>query len=316
MNRLNRIAAILIQLQSKKVVKGQEIADRFSISLRTAYRDIKTLEEAGVPIVSEAGTGYSIMEGYRLPPIMFTREEAQAFLTAEKLVEKFTDASTFAIYQSALYKIKSVLKSDEKEHLDNMYNHIEVLKNPYLPENKTSQNHIQIVLNSVSKKVVVLIDYLANHNQQKTKRQVEPLGITYITNAWYLMAFCLLRKDYRTFRLDRIEKIVQTNTAFQTQHPPLKTYLKVITQENRTLHKVVMLIDKSAIQYIGEQKFYHGFISEKEVKNKIEMTFLCPSIEGFARWFMMLGDHAEIVSPPNLKRRIKELATVIYNKTK
>ncbi|MGZ4048643.1 MAG: helix-turn-helix transcriptional regulator, partial [Bacteroidia bacterium] len=67
MNRIDRISAILIQLQSKKIVKGQDIADRFSISLRTVYRDIRTLEEAGVPIVSEAGTGYSLMEGYRLP---------------------------------------------------------------------------------------------------------------------------------------------------------------------------------------------------------------------------------------------------------
>ncbi|MGL4599624.1 MAG: helix-turn-helix transcriptional regulator, partial [Bacteroidia bacterium] len=73
MNRIERISAILIQLQSKKIVKGQDIANRFSISLRTVYRDIKVLEESGVPIISEAGIGYSLMDGYRLPPITFTR---------------------------------------------------------------------------------------------------------------------------------------------------------------------------------------------------------------------------------------------------
>src|SRR5664279_5689637 len=94
MNRIDRVTAILIQLQSKRVVKAQEIADRFNISLRTVYRDVKTLDEAGLPVIGEAGVGYSIMEGYRLPPVMFTREEATAFLTAEKLVEKLTDVST------------------------------------------------------------------------------------------------------------------------------------------------------------------------------------------------------------------------------
>src|ERR1700744_5111837 len=104
MNRIDRISAILIQLQSRRVVKAIDIAERFAISLRTVYRDVKTLEEAGVPILGEAGVGYSIMDGYRLPPVMFTMEEATAFLTAEKLIEKLTDATTESSYKSAMHK--------------------------------------------------------------------------------------------------------------------------------------------------------------------------------------------------------------------
>src|SRR6476660_10142584 len=105
MNRIDRVTAILIQLQSKKIVKAQDIAERFNISLRTVYRDIKTLEESGVPVIGEAGIGYSIMDGYRLPPVMFTKEEATAFLTAEKLIEKLTDPSSDENYKSAMFKI-------------------------------------------------------------------------------------------------------------------------------------------------------------------------------------------------------------------
>ena len=97
MKRFNRVIAILIQLQSRKIVKAKDIADRFKISIRTVYRDIQTLEEAGVPIASESGIGYSLMEGYRLPPVMFTNTEAIAFITAEKLIEKFTDKSMMLI---------------------------------------------------------------------------------------------------------------------------------------------------------------------------------------------------------------------------
>ncbi|MGZ4000778.1 MAG: helix-turn-helix transcriptional regulator, partial [Mucilaginibacter sp.] len=119
MNRIDRISAILIQLQSRRVVKASDIAERFNISLRTVYRDIRTLEEAGIPLIGEAGVGYSIMDGYRLPPVMFTREEATAFLTAEKLMEKLTDPSSDENYKSAMYKIRSVLRMAEKDYLDN-----------------------------------------------------------------------------------------------------------------------------------------------------------------------------------------------------
>src|ERR1700712_4761526 len=151
MNRIDRISAILIQLQSRRVVKAGDIADRFNISLRTVYRDIKTLEQAGIPLIGEAGVGYSIMDGYRLPPVMFTREEATAFLTAEKFVEKLTDASTVATYQSAMYKIKAILKTTEKDLLEDMDANIAVFKSFSQP-NVAGNDYIQIILNGIAQK--------------------------------------------------------------------------------------------------------------------------------------------------------------------
>lgn len=316
MNRIERISAILIQLQSKKIVKGQDIAERFSISLRTAYRDIKTLEESGVPILSEAGVGYSLMEGYRLPPIMFTKEEAVAFLTAEKLVEKLTDPSTYQIYRSALFKIKAVLKNDDKEHIENMTNYIEVVKNPYLPQNKNTNDHIQTILNCIVKKNSLTITYFANHDQQKTNRNIEPVGIFLMSDQWYLIAFCLLRNDYRNFRVDRIITSKQTEQTFKKDHPPLKDHLSQITKEKKGVFKVVIRVDNSILKYIGEQKYYNGFISEKNINNKTEMTFLTASDEGFARWYMMFGDHAEILSPVSIKNRVKEITSSLAKNLK
>ncbi len=316
MNRIERISAILIQLQSKKVVKGQDIADRFNISLRTAYRDIKALEEAGVPIISEAGIGYSLVDGYRLPPVMFTKEEAIAFLTAEKLIEKFTDSETFGVFSSALYKIKAVLKTDEKEHIENMDSFIEVVKNPYLPEMPATPNFIQTILNGISQKRVLKLNYFAAHSQETTIRNVEPIGIFLSGSKWHLIGFCLLRKDYRNFRLDRIQTCECIESGFLQKHPPLKTYLKEITRNEKELQTIVIRVNNQIKRFLTEQKYYHGFVSDKTFKEHSELTFICHSLEGFARWFMMYGDKAEIIQPPQLKARVQEICNALQEKIK
>src|SRR6202000_756577 len=168
MNRIDRISAILIQLQSRRVVKAADIAERFNISLRTVHRDVKTLEEAGIPFIGEAGVGYSIMDGYRLPPVMFTREGATAFFTAAKLFEKLTDASTMANHKSAMYKIRAILKTTEKDLLEDMDGNIEVFKrvdNSVLMGN----DYIQVILNSIVQKAILLMEYFAHHSQEHTK---------------------------------------------------------------------------------------------------------------------------------------------------
>lgn len=312
MNRIDRVTAILIQLQSKRIVKAQDIAARFDISLRTVYRDIRTLEEAGIPLVGEAGVGYSIMDGYRLPPVMFTIEEAMAFLTAEKMVEKLTDTSTEESYKSAMYKIKSVLRSAEKDHLEIMDDHIEVLTNQHIPMVRNTSGAIQRILKSIADKKVLKITYFANHNQQKTLREVEPVGVFYSASHWHLIAFCRLRSDYRNFRTDRITEIVSTALPFRKEHPSLKAYLSQVTKE-KELHEVVMHIDPKIRKHFGEQKYYMGFVSEQPVGDHIEMTFLTSSMEGFARWYMMFGDQARIISPEALKVRIREIAGKIMN---
>jgi predicted DNA-binding transcriptional regulator YafY len=302
MNRIDRISAILIQLQSRRVVKAMDIAERFNISLRTVYRDVKTLEEAGIPIIGEAGVGYSIMDGYRLPPVMFTREEATAFLTAEKFVEKLTDASTRASHQSAMYKIRAILKNAEKDLLEDMDDRILVLKTisqANLPDN----NYIQSILNAISQKKVIALEYFAHHSQELTKREIEPVGIFYLESFWHLIGFCRLRNDYRDFRIDRIMKLWLTDKHFDDQHPTLQAYIAQTAKEKK-LERVVIKVDKKVYPNLSHQKYYSGFVSETEADGMVEMTFLTISVEGFARWFMMFGDCAEIIEPDSLRERV------------
>lgn len=315
MNRIDRITAILIQLQSKRIVKAQEIAERFSISLRTVYRDVKTLEEAGIPLSGEAGVGYSIMEGYRLPPVMFSKEEAIAFLTAEKMVEKLTDPSSRKYYQEAMFKIKSVLRYADKDMLEDMSSYIEVVENPYLPAKQNSPIHLQTILKSIADKEILDIGYFANHSQQYNNRDVEPVGIFYQGNYWYMIAYCRLRKDYRNFRTDRISYINQTGRYFQKQHPSLQSFLEKMSEE-KEMFNIVIRVDMQALKYFGDQKYYNGFVSQRETGGKMEMTFVTASLMGFAKFYLLFGEYAEIISPPGLKDLVKKNLEEISKKLK
>ncbi|GGB80743.1 helix-turn-helix transcriptional regulator [Dyadobacter sediminis] len=312
MNRFDRITAILIQLQSRKIVKAQELAERFEISLRTVYRDINSLAEAGVPIMGEAGVGYSIMDGYRLPPVMFTKEEARTFITAEKLMEKFTDFSTQSQYQSAMYKIKAVLRSSEKSMVENLENQIAVRLNSK-PFSTQKSNTLDVLLKSITEKKIARITYTAVNSDEPMERVIEPVGIYHENSYWYTIGYCHLRNDYRNFRSDRILEIELTEKTFENQHAPLKDFL-AHDWETKNLRLIRIKVERRVVPYFQDQKYYYGFVSETVKGNDVEMSFLTASIDGFARWYLMIAPNATILEPESLKEKLRKLITEISQK--
>jgi predicted DNA-binding transcriptional regulator YafY len=308
MNRIDRLHAILTHLQSKKRVTAQEIANRFKISLRTVYRDIKALDESGVPVLGEAGTGYTIMEGYRLPPVMFTQEEATALLVAGKLAENLTDASIRKQFDSALFKIKAVLRGDDKEHLDSLNNHIAVLHS-IKPDESNDHRHLVALQKAIVEKRVLRIDYLAQYEDKKTSRDIEPIGLCFYASHWHLIAYCLLRNDYRDFRVSRIEKLQPTAALFkQKQHRSLQEYINSMSRENGLQH-ISLSFDKRIARFIGEQKYYFGFVREENRSNEVIMHFLTSpeALNGFGRWLLMYTDAVRILTPGPLDAEMKKL---------
>ncbi|XZF14979.1 helix-turn-helix transcriptional regulator [Chitinophagaceae bacterium MMS25-I14] len=304
MNRIDRVTAILIQLQSRKVVKAQDIAERFGISLRTVYRDIATLEEAGIPVIGEAGVGYSIMDGYRLPPVMFTKEEATAFITAEKIIEKFTDGPTTDSFRSAMYKVRAVLRSTEKQLLENIEEHIEVYRR-YAPAGENAApNTLQPVLQSIAEKKVLLIHYTAFNTTEPTVRFIEPVGLVFYSGYWHTIAWCRLRNAYRDFRADRMRRISCTDEPYGQDHPPLKEYIAGMARKEN-LQTVVISILKDRSAHLQEAKYYYGFVSQQECDDHLRMTFLTSSPEHFVRWFITYADEATIIEPESMQETLK-----------
>jgi predicted DNA-binding transcriptional regulator YafY len=306
MNRIDRLTAILLQLQSRTIVPGREIADRFGISLRTVYRDIRALEDAGVPIGSEAGMGYFLAPGYHLPPVMFTNAEARALLMGAKLVEKFSDPAASRDYACALDKIKAVMGDKEKEQMDTLAAHIEVLKASPRPREGFPGDLLPDIQKVLGRRRVIRIEYTSGYRQETTGRDIEPLGLCFYGANWHLLAFCRLRSDYRDFRVDRIRSVHATEAVFDpSRHDTLPDLISRMVHETDVKPACVRFTRK-AVAFMGDQKYYFGLVEEKDVDGRVEMHFLTGSYEYMARWLLGYMEDAEVVSPNGLIEILEE----------
>lgn len=311
MKRIDRLTAILSQLQSKRLIKAREIAGRFQISLRTVYRDIKALEKAGIPILGEAGQGYSLVEGYRLPPVMFTQEEGVALVLAEKMVRNLTDQGSSHHLQSAMIKIKAVVKNQQKDLLENLGHQIQVIPQGKPLNPVHHPNYLNLLLQALVDKLTVNLVYTTFEVEKASKRTVEPVGIFYAFQQWYLIAWCQLRNDYRTFRLDRVNEMKLGDESYNpSSHPTLANYLAQVKQKDHLI-EFVLHVPLENEKYLKTHKYTMGLVQEIQWGNYYEMRFMNSSIEGFIRWLLPVGDKIQLIEPKEAKDFMKNLVETI-----
>jgi predicted DNA-binding transcriptional regulator YafY len=308
MNRIDRLTAILIHLQTKRWVTGPEISDRFGISLRTVYRDLKALDEAGVPIGAEAGKGYFLVDGYHLPPVMFTREEAGALLIAGKLVDKLTDSSVQKQFHLATNKIKAVLPTNEKDVMEGLDSRVEVLFAPVSGRQGYANNYISEIQQALATNKCLKIDYDSFYSQEKTKnRLVDPLGLVYYGNTWHLIGHCKFRNEMRDFRLDRILSLKITDECGSFKKTDgLKKYIERLWIDG-DLKEVCVWFDNSIASSLVSVKYYFGYVDERIDGEGIEMNFAVNDYHYVARWLLSYSDKIKIIKPPELNQIMVDL---------
>ncbi|WP_166332418.1 helix-turn-helix transcriptional regulator [Sphingobacterium chungjuense] len=310
--RFDRILSIYIHLQTKRLVTSSELANRFNVSVRTIYRDVQSLLQAGIPIYGEAGTGYSMMPEFRLPAIPFTREEALSFVAAEKLVSQYTDKQLAHNFTTAISKMKALLRYSEKQHLEEAHTQLLVqgMENVF---NQEVPDGLSVLIESIVSKRCVHIRYQKPANGSPDERIIEPVGVFIEGRFWYVMAYCQLRQDYRQFRLDRIHYIRLTTDSFAKAHQELAFYLAKKNQAPKIA--VIIRVDHAIARYLNWDRVNYGFTHETVLEDAVEMHFQTDNLEEyFARWFLMFADQARVVEPASLRDRIGELIATSQQK--
>ena len=223
MSQLSRLISILTLLKSKRLLTATTLAEKFDVSVRTIYRDIRKLEEAGVPIVTIEGKGYSLMEGYTVAPVQFTEKEANALITAQNLVNQSNDSSFSKDFNDAFTKIKSVFKSYIQEKSERLDNNIFVFGKDFERFQSNALSEIQIAITNLN---FTEIKYQKVNDTAITERTIEPYALYSTENKWILIAWCHLRNSYRAFRIDRIQHYKILNNKFEDRKFDLQTYFQ------------------------------------------------------------------------------------------
>lgn len=307
MNRVDRLTAILNLLQSSSKVKIKTVANRFGISNRTVYRDLDALVKIGIPLAGDGYEGYSLVEGYKLPPLMFTQAEALAFLAAQQLVGRYTDDSFRRNYDTGIDKIKAVMQRAGKDNINALS---QVIASRNFNHPFQGNDNINTIIQQIIGNKRIQILYFSFHSQQETCREIDPIGIFFSQANWYLVAFCHQKQDYRTFHIKRIKNILPLEIKISKKHPPLDFFLKN-KGSGYKMQKVILKVAKEQFSIMGEERYYQGLIEESECEDKIELHFMTFSIPQFARWYLSYADIATIIYPDELK----QAALNLKNKT-
>ncbi|MGY5351309.1 helix-turn-helix transcriptional regulator [Wenyingzhuangia sp. IMCC45533] len=224
MSQLSRLISILTQLKSKRILTATELARKYDVSIRTIYRDIRKLENAGVPVYSIEGKGYSLMDGYQVAPVQFTEKEANALITAQHLVKQTKDTSFMYDFKEALTKIKSVFKTSVLEKSEVLNDKIYVFDEHYNENiHSNALSEIQLAITHLN---YVEIHYKKADDVEATIRKIEPYAFYSTQQKWILVAWCYLRNEYRSFRIDRILHFKLLTEKFEDRKFTLQKYFE------------------------------------------------------------------------------------------
>lgn len=297
MNRVDRLLALILHLQSRRVVTAEELARHFELSVRTIYRDLAALGEAGVPIVAEAGVGYSLVRGYHLPPVNFTAEEAGALATGGLLVGRFTDGPLDAQMRSALLKVRAVLPRAQQDGLARLERAMATTAHAAVPV----QADLGLLQRAIAERRLLRFRYQGAGRAESAVRTVEPMGLLRYLERWHLIAWCRARADYRDFRTDRMVGAELLRDAFEPREGfSLGDYLRAMPQP--ALRARVKFTPPAADR--ARREWWPGIVEEQAAGDGVVLTLAAVTWEGLVGWLLSFGPAATVLAPGDLRTRL------------
>jgi predicted DNA-binding transcriptional regulator YafY len=225
MRRADRLFRIVQVLRGGRLQTARTLAQKLEVSERTIYRDVRDLQISGMPIEGEAGVGYTLRRDLDLPPLMFTRDELTALVLGARLVRAWGGAASMIAADQALQRIEAVLPTELRERLDAIL--------MYAPGSRMPQvlrERLDVLHEACIDRRVLAFGY-TREDGQCSEREVRPLALYFWSGVWTLAAWCELRKDFRVFRIDRMQDLHVLQREFvQKKGQRLEDYLRQVAR--------------------------------------------------------------------------------------
>jgi predicted DNA-binding transcriptional regulator YafY len=296
MNRIDRLFGILLLLQGKSLIRAQDLAEKFEVSRRTIYRDIDALGEMGVPVIALPGEGFSLTEGFYLPPLIFSALEASALFLGARLLSMQAAGKLPEAAEQALSKIANILPQETRSQVERLTDIIEF----FTPEQRFNLDDPRLLLiqKAIIERYLISIRYHSYSQDEVTEREVEPQTLSYANGSWYINGYCRLRRDQRAFRLGRVEALKLLDKHFEPR--PMKSQVR---------EKVTVLIRfaKESSRWVHEHQHY-GFQREERAGDKVVMVYELDNASEIKYWLLGWGANAEVLEPLTLREEIRREA--------
>jgi predicted DNA-binding transcriptional regulator YafY len=301
MNRTDRLLAIVLELQAKGWQRAEDLAATFEITKRTIYRDMLALLEAGVPVVSIPGQGYSLVEGYFLPPLSFSTDEALMLILGADLMAQNIDAQYHLAAQTASHKIQAVLPESLREDVSTLQESIRFITSS--PTQEAQKPLVQLCRRAIIQRRTIQFIYNARFSQGEvvTTRSADPYALLCVNQIWYLNAFCHLRNEPRHFRLDRMEQCQVTGVTFSR---PATLKIGPSPQEDRNI-EVRVLFDHETVRWMREAPSFFK-TGEEDHPDGVVVTLLVRREDELLQWLLGWGAGAQVLAPESLRLRVRE----------
>ena len=307
--KIDRLISILIVLLRRERVQAKELAEMFDVSVRTILRDVDVINLAGIPIVTYQGAngGIAIAEGYRLDKSVLSEDDMATIITTLKGVSGTMPDSR---YEILMEKLKNPLTSSQLDMLDLKTRQMIIDLSPWAGNEPLKE------------KTIVLRKAIENHNEiefayidaerQKSRRRVEPYSLILKGQNWYVYAWCLLRQDFRLFKLSRIKELLITDQSYQVREVPNEQLLWEGEWPNNIGMLELDLLFEQEMESIVEEYFDAEMI--KQGDGKIMVKICLPENNWMVGWLLSFGNTVEVINPPHIRKILADIAQEIFKK--
>jgi predicted DNA-binding transcriptional regulator YafY len=312
MNRTDRLLAIVLELQRNSHRRAEDLAATFETSKRTIYRDIQALCESGVPVIAQPGSGYSLVEGYFLPPVSFNTDEATMLLLGSEFVADNFDAQYREAAHSASRKIEAVVSEKLRAEVDYLRSSIAFVPASVLSGSAAAGFLLQLRRAIIERRTIRFLyhtRYSDDGSSARRIREADPYGLLHYADSWYFIGHCHLRNDIRNFKVNRIYDLEVLEKAFE--RPP---NFRMEPPEDDSRHLVVRaLFDRDVAPWVREMRSF--YVTDMEERPDGLLVSMRVRVENeVIHWLLSWGGQVRILEPESVRRRLVEEAKKMLEK--
>jgi predicted DNA-binding transcriptional regulator YafY len=305
-NTATRLITLIFLLQNQPNQKASELAENLGVSLRTVHRYFEMLEEMGIPVYSERGPngGFSLVRGYKMPPLVFTLEEAVAVALGTGIVEEMWGDLYREAARGALAKLENLLPEEQLREVTWARSSL-IATGLHRADLKAQTPALEKLRRAIREHRSIIMDYQSSQVPHSSQRGLDPYALVHRWGWWYAIGFCHKHQEIRTFRVDRIITVALSEAVFfQSPDFDLQAYLKNEMQSQPQVLARLRFDAKAAHILGGNQSYWESI--EPQLDGTVEVTFSAPSLEWAASTALAYGPAVEVLAPPELRVMVAE----------